>query len=75
MFEKLNLPKTYWVPEVCDYYRFVLTRPEIDGILCSPLQPEEMRQLAQALAKGPLTPDQEQYMIRLSSMVHAQVLT
>jgi len=75
MFDKLNLPKAYWVPEVCDYYRFVLTRPEIDGILCSPLQPVEMRQLAQALAKGPLTQDQKAYMIQLSSMVHAQVLT
>jgi hypothetical protein len=75
MFDTLNLGPTYWRPEVCDYYRFVLTRPEIDGILCSPMQPAEMRQLAQALAKGPLTPDQEAYMIWLSSLVHAQVLT
>jgi hypothetical protein len=74
-FDKLNLGKTYWRPEACDYYRFVLTRPEIDGILCSPLQPGEMRQLAKALAQGPLTPDQEAYMIWLSSLVHAQVLT
>ena len=75
MFDTLQLGPNYWRPEVCDYYRFVLTRPEIDGILCSPMQPEEMRQLAQALAKGPLTPDQEAYMIWLSSSIHAQVLT
>jgi hypothetical protein len=75
MFDKLNLGPTYWRPEACDYYRFVLTRPEIDGILCSPLNPDEMRQLAQALAKGPLTPEQEAYMIWLSSLIHAQVLT
>jgi hypothetical protein len=75
MFEALNLPKTYWVPDVCDYYRFVLTRPEMDGVLCSPLQPEEMRQLARALDKGPLTREEEEYMIWLSSLVHAPVLT
>src|SRR5712671_7365 len=75
MFDTLKLGPNYWRPEVCDYYRFVLSRPEIDGILCSPMQPEEMRQLAQALAKGPMTPDQEAYMIWLSSLIHAQVLT
>ena len=75
MFEALNLPKSYWVPDVCDYYRFVLTRPEMDGVLCSPMQPEEMRQLARALDKGPLTHEEEEYMIWLSSLVHAPVLT
>lgn len=75
MFEALNLPKSYWVPDVCDYYRFVLTRPEIDGVLCSPMQPEEVQQLARALEKGPLTREEEEYMIWLSSLVHAPVLT
>jgi aryl-alcohol dehydrogenase-like predicted oxidoreductase len=75
MFEALNLPKTYGIPEVCDYYRFVLTRPEIDGVLCSPMQPEEARQLARALEKGPLSREEEEYMIWLSSLVHAPVLT
>ncbi|HTA71098.1 MAG TPA: hypothetical protein VK776_22585 [Bryobacteraceae bacterium] len=75
MFEALNLPKSYWVPDICDYYRFVLTRPEIDGVLCSPMQPEEVQQLARALEKGPLTREEEEYMIWLSSLVHAPVLT
>ena len=75
MFDTLNLPKTYWIPSVCDYYRFVLTRPEMDGILCSPMTPDEVGQLARALEKGPLSREEEEYMIWLSSLVHAPVLT
>ena len=75
MLESFNLPKPYWVPDACDYYRFVLSRREIDGILCSPMSAEEMHQLARALDRGPLTHDQEDYMIRLSSLVHAPILT
>jgi hypothetical protein len=75
MFDALNLPQNYWIPSVCDYYRFVLTRPEMDGILCSPMTPGEVRELAQALEKGPLSREEEEYMIWLSSLVHAPVLT
>src|SRR5262249_39269455 len=35
-FDALGLPSGYWCPDACDYYRFVLSRPEIDGVLCSP---------------------------------------
>ena len=71
----LNLPATYWRPSVTDYYRFVLTRPEIDGVLCSPLQPDEMTGIARALEKGPLSREEEEYMVWLSSTIHAPVLT
>jgi hypothetical protein len=74
-FDALKLPKTHWLPDVCDYYRFVLSRPEIDGVLCSPLQPEEVRGLAKALDQPPLSAEQEQYMIWLSSLTHQPVLT
>jgi hypothetical protein len=39
------------------------------------MQPEEVQQLARALEKGPLTREEEEYMIWLSSLVHAPVLT
>lgn len=74
-FETLNLPGSSWLPSACDHYRFVLSRPEIDGVLCSPLQPGEMRQLARALDRGPLSNEEESYMIWLASLVHAPVLT
>jgi hypothetical protein len=74
-FDALGLPSHYWLPDPCDYYRFVLTRPELDGVLCSPLRPGEVRQISEALRKGPLTAEEEEYMIWLSSQVHAPVLT
>lgn len=74
-FEALRLPKTYWCPDTCDYYRFVLSRPEIDGVLCSLMQPEEVKELARALDKGPLSEAEQQYMTWLSSLVHAPVMT
>ncbi len=73
-FDALGLPQNYWLPDPCDYYRFVLSRPEINGILCAPSRPEEIRELAQALDKEPLTYQEEEYMIWLSSLAHAPVM-
>ena len=73
-FDALGLSKGYWLPDPCDYYRFVLSRPEINGILCSPLRPEQIKELARALEKGPLSYQEEEYMIWLSSLVHAPVM-
>jgi hypothetical protein len=56
---------SHWVPETTDYYRFVLSAPEIDGLLCSPLSPKEVRALVQALDKGPLSREEQDYMIKL----------
>lgn len=73
--DTLGVPKTYWCPDPCDYYRFVLSRPEIDGVLCSLLEPEHVKELARALDKGPLSDAEQQYMMRLSSLVHAPAMT
>ena len=75
MFATLGIPANYWRPDACDHYRFVLSHPEIDGILCSPLYPAEMKGIVEAMDKGPLSVEEEEYMIWLSSRVHAPVLT
>ena len=75
MFQSFRLPSNYWLPDVCDYYRFVLSRPEIDGILCSPMSASDVRGMVAALDKAPLTHDEQEYMIWLSSLAHAPVLT
>ncbi len=75
MYEKLGIPANYWRPDVCDYYRFVLSHAEIDGILCSPYYPDEVRGMVAAMEKGPLSTEEQEYMIWLSSRVHAPVLT
>ena len=44
-FRQLGLDDRYWLPKPTDYYRFVLTNPHIDGILCSPSSPAQLTEL------------------------------
>jgi hypothetical protein len=64
---RLGFDGNYWRPRVTDYYRFVLTNPNFNGILCSLASPREVDELVAALAERPLTPQEEAYMIWLSS--------
>jgi len=66
-FKELGLDDRYWLPKPTDYYRFVLTNPNIDGILCSPATPAQLTELVAALEQAPLTAEEEDYMMRLSS--------
>jgi hypothetical protein len=72
-FRELGLPAGAWLPHSCDYYRFVLSQPALDGILCSPLTPEEVKAMVRAMERGPLTPQEQEYMIWLSCAAFAPV--
>jgi hypothetical protein len=74
-FDSLGLPSGYWCPDACDYYRFVLSRPEIDGVLCAPQSPEELRGLVRSMDRGPVSREEEEYMTWLSGLTQAPVLT
>jgi predicted aldo/keto reductase-like oxidoreductase len=67
-YAELGLNDDYWQPNVTDYYRFALTRPEIDGLLCSPSTPQEVEALVSALEEGPLDEEEEKYLIDLSTL-------
>jgi hypothetical protein len=58
----LGLPPDKWRPEVVDYYRFALTRAELDGVLCAPGTPAQVQGIAEAMAKGPLDEDECTYL-------------
>ena len=75
MFQAYGLPSHYWLPDPSDYYRFVLSRSEIDGVLCSPMCAQEVRDLVAALDKPPLTNEEQEYMIWLSSLSPTPALT
>jgi predicted aldo/keto reductase-like oxidoreductase len=64
-----------WHPDITDHYRFVLTRPEIDGILMAPKTPEQVEGLCRALAKGPLTDEEERYLIDVSNRLGMEILS
>jgi|SRR5579871_3476507 len=54
-------------PRVSDYYRFALTPPEMDGVLCSLGAQNELDELVQALERGPLAQDEVERLIELAS--------
>ena len=58
----------YWQPEVTDHYRFAFTRPQLDGLLVSPRTPREVEGIAAALARGPLTDEEETYLIDVAAV-------
>jgi hypothetical protein len=64
----LGLDDAYWYPEPTDYYRFAVSRPEIDGVLCSPGTPAEVQSLRMALELGPLDEEEQTYLIDLASL-------
>jgi hypothetical protein len=62
----------YWHPEICDYYRFALSRPEIDGILMAPRTPAELSALAGAIQRGPLTEEEEAYLMDIALVARGE---
>jgi hypothetical protein len=61
-----------WIPRVPDYYRFVLSRPEVDGLLCAFDRAEEIAALVAALAEGPLSEEEQSYMVELVAEVQKE---
>jgi hypothetical protein len=58
----------FWRPHVTDYYRFAFTQPAVDGVLCSLPTAGSIRELADALAKGPLDDDDHQDLLDLGAL-------
>lgn len=55
-----------WLPSATDYYRFVLSNPGIDGVLCSPMSVAEVGELVEAMEDRPLSVEEQAYMSELS---------
>lgn len=72
-YAALGIDADYWRPHPTDYYRFALTEPALDGILCALPGPDAVQDLADALAKGPLDEDDHQYLLDLGELVRGSV--
>jgi hypothetical protein len=68
-YAPLGVPDHFWRPRHTDYYRFALSEPALDGLLCSPSTPREVRDLADALARGPIDDEDRQYLLDLGELV------
>jgi hypothetical protein len=64
----------YWHPHIIDYYRFALSRPEMDGLLIGPATPDEVTALADALQKGPLDEEEETYLMHVALVAQGKAL-
>jgi hypothetical protein len=64
----LGLSPDHWRPLATDHYRFALSWPELDGLLCSLLRPSHVGALVDALDSGPLTDEEQTYMVDLADL-------
>lgn len=64
----LGVGPELWRPRPTDYYRFALSCPAIDGVLCALRNPREVAALGRALASPPLDADEERYLIDLAKL-------
>lgn len=63
-----RLPREKWRPAVVDHYRFVLSRAAVDGVLCTLASNVEVDALCSALDEGPMTEEEEQYVVGLAHL-------
>lgn len=69
----LGLPgPEYWHPAITDHYRFALTRPEMDGLLIALKTSDEVAALARAMEQGPLTEEEEAYLIDVADVARGE---
>lgn len=62
----------YWHPAITDHYRFALTPPEMDGLLLALRTPVEVAALAAALEQGPLTEEEETYLMNVAGVARGE---
>jgi aryl-alcohol dehydrogenase-like predicted oxidoreductase len=64
-----KIPAGEKVPTAADCYRFVMTRPEIDVCMTGPANAEQMEQALDALRRGPMPPEELEWMRRIGKAV------
>lgn len=65
---EIGVPPQCWVPDVTDHYRFALTPIAVQGLLLSLDHENHVRDLTDAIARGPLSEEERQYMKDLSEI-------
>lgn len=59
----------YWIPAPADHYRYALSTAGVDGLLLSVNTPGELRALDDALARGPLSGEEQEHLELLAQLV------
>ena len=64
----LGLSSDFWQPVVTDHYRFALTPPQVNGVLCSLDTPRQVDALCRAVEQGSLDQEEERYLVDLAML-------
>lgn len=72
LLQRKNAPKGEAVPHAADCYRFCLSNPNVDMVLCGPANSEHVREACSALAKGPLDADELAWMRRVGDRAYGR---
>jgi len=59
-------------PPARDCYRFALSHPDVDVVLCGPRNREEMQEALRALDAGPLSPEESKRMHRIGDHIYGR---
>lgn len=62
----LNVNPDLWYPTAPDYYRYALSRPQMNGLLFAMSRVEELYALDEAMRLGGLTPEEEDHLDELA---------
>jgi hypothetical protein len=66
--DQLGIAPHFWRPAISDHYRFALSCPGVDGVLCALGKPAHVRELEDALAAGALSAEEQKYLLDLAQM-------
>ena len=66
VLEQKKIDRALWYPDAPDYYRYALSRPQMDGLLFALEKPSQLRELDDALKQGGLLPAEEEHLEELA---------
>jgi predicted aldo/keto reductase-like oxidoreductase len=67
-----KMPAGLAPPPARDCYRFALTHPAVDMVLCGPKNREQMQEALRALDAGPLAPDELARLQRIGDHIYGR---
>lgn len=69
LLDETLIPADVPVPRGSDCYRYALTHPRVDAVLCGPRGGRELDEAMRALDRGPMSPDELAWMKRVGAAV------
>lgn len=72
LLDPSKMPPGETPPSACDCYRYSLSPPEVDMVLCGPADAAQMDQALAALERGPLDADERQRIERIGAHLYGQ---